>query len=121
MNIELLRVVGRHPVECLADVGPHVGAVDVGDVQHGRGHETGCNNGIFQPTIYTVSTQYLHYLPLLLGPSMTAQPSLLLQVTVGRGSPEVAQVSCRFSRSRSITGRAPPTPLHHGRYGNDIW
>ena len=32
MHIELLRVVGRHPVECLADVGPHVGAVDVGDV-----------------------------------------------------------------------------------------
>ena len=32
MNIELLRVVGWHPVECLADVGPHVGAVDVGDV-----------------------------------------------------------------------------------------
>ena len=40
MNIELLRVVGRHPVECLADVGPHVGAVDVGDVQHIGGTPT---------------------------------------------------------------------------------
>ena len=39
MDIELLRVVGRHPVEGLADVGAHVGAVDVRDVQHGRGHE----------------------------------------------------------------------------------
>ena len=43
MDIELLRVVGRHPVEGLADVGAHVGAVDVCDVQHGRGHEAGCN------------------------------------------------------------------------------
>ena len=43
MDIELLRVVGRHPVEGLADVGAHVGAVDVCDVQHGRGHEARCN------------------------------------------------------------------------------
>ena len=62
MNIELLRVVRWHPVECLADVGPHVGAVDVGDVQYGRGHETGCNNGIFQASIYTIYTIYIMYL-----------------------------------------------------------
>ena len=42
---------------------------------------------------------------------MTAQPSFLLQVTVGLGSPEVAQVSWRFSFSLRMTGLTPPMPL----------
>ena len=42
---------------------------------------------------------------------MTAQPSLLLQLTVGFGSPEVAQVSIRFSFSLNMTGLTPPIPL----------
>ena len=49
---------------------------------------------------------------------MTAQPSFLLQVTVGLGSPEVAQVSWRFSRSRRMTGRGPPIPVLEIRGGN---
>ena len=32
VDIELLGVVGRDAVECLAHVDPHMGAVDVGDV-----------------------------------------------------------------------------------------
>ena len=44
MDIELLGVVGRDTVEGLAHVDPHVGAVDVGDVENGRGNKAGCNN-----------------------------------------------------------------------------
>ena len=41
MDVELLRVVGRDPVEGLAHVDPHVGPVDVRDVEDGRWNKTG--------------------------------------------------------------------------------
>ena len=36
INFELLGVIRRDSIESLADVGPHVGSVDVCDVQDGR-------------------------------------------------------------------------------------
>ena len=41
MDIELLGVIGRDTVESLAHVDPHVGAVDVGDVED-RGRDKTC-------------------------------------------------------------------------------
>ena len=41
MDIELLGVVGRDAVECLAHVDSHVGSVNVGDVEDRRGNKTG--------------------------------------------------------------------------------
>ena len=41
VDIELLGVVGRDAVECLAHVDPHVGAIDVGDVEDRRRNKTG--------------------------------------------------------------------------------
>ena len=38
INSELLGIIRRDSIESLADVGPHVGSVDVGDVQDGRRH-----------------------------------------------------------------------------------
>ena len=38
INSELLGVIGRDSIESLADVGPHVGSVDVRDVEDGRRH-----------------------------------------------------------------------------------
>lgn len=38
INFELLGVIRRDSIESLADVGPHVGSVDVRDVEDGRRH-----------------------------------------------------------------------------------
>ena len=41
VDVELLRVVGRDAVEGLAHVDPHVGAIDVRNVEDGRWNKTG--------------------------------------------------------------------------------
>ena len=108
MNIELLRVVGRHPVECLADVGPHVGAVDVGDVQYWRGHETGCNDGIFY--FNPPSTLSTHYeLTSLAGP-VYDRPAV--PPAPGDGGPRVARGGAGQLQVLPLPQYHRPRPAH---------